>query len=407
LNGLNIAAGFLDELGDHPDSSLYNVFTSSTVGRKQPVIISITTAGNSREQIAWEVRNRACQVLESVSPDDAYFAYICELDGDDDWQDETVWIKANPSLGSHFLQPDGIRQEVRQALAIPSNKRSCQRFHFNIWPTTSLAGWINFEDLAAKGCAYLEGADAALTPGKRIAAAEQRLTHVAPKVVDLSKLSNKELEELRSKPVRSCFAGLDLALVGDLSALCLLFPPVEPDGNWEALFRFWCPADNIETRTKEQRVPYEAWRDAGHIVATPGSTTDFSFIEGEILALRQRYKITELGFDKALAADLVGRLENSGVKVVQVNQGFALSPAILRTERLIVDHKLCTFGHPIANWNFSNVLLAQGYKGDVRIEKLKAREKIDGANALVIAVQTFLMQKVRPTNPDAYKIRLL
>jgi phage terminase large subunit-like protein len=408
LNGLNIAAGILDELGDHPDSSLYNVFTSSTVGRKQPLIISITTAGNHREQIAWEVRNRACQVLESVSPDDAFFAYICELDEGDDWQDEAVWIKANPSLGSHFLQPDGIREEVRQALTIPSNKRSCLRFHMNIWPTSSLAGWINFEDLAAQGNAYLADADATLSPVQRITAAEQRLSHVVTKAkVDLSKLDNTALAALSGNRGRPCFGGLDLALVNDLSALCLLFPPEKADGVYECLFRFWCPEENIARRTREQRVPYEAWRDSSHIIATPGEVTSFEHIRGEILALREKYRITELGFDKALAADLVGGLENAGMKVLQISQGFALSPAILRVERLVVEHKLCTFGHPVANWCFSNVLLAQGFKGDCRVEKAKAREKIDGAVAAIIAMQTALLQPVRSTDLDAFKVRYL
>jgi len=405
LNGLNIHFGCLDELGDHPNSSLHTVFTSSTTGRKQPLIVSITTAGASREQIAFEIRNRAVQVLEGTLPGDSFFALVCELDEGDSPEDESVWIKANPSLGV-LVPVENIRDLAQQAAAIPSTKHAFLRYSFNVWSSSSLASWVSITDLNAQGCAYLADADAALSPGQRAAAAEQRLSHVKQKV-DLSKLDSKALAALSGNRGRTCFGGLDLALVNDLSALALLFPPEKPDGIWECLFRFWCPEENIARRTREQRVPYEAWRDSGHIIATPGEVTSFEHIKGEVLALRDKFNIKELGFDRALAADLVGGLENAGMKVLQISQGFALSPAILRTERLIVEHKLCLYGHPIANWCFGNVLLAHGYKGDCRVEKAKAREKIDGAVAAIIAMQTHLSQPVLSADPNAFKIRYL
>lgn len=389
LNGLNIHFGCLDELGDHPNSSLHNVFTSSTTGRKQPLIVSITTAGETREQIAYEQRNRAAQVLDGVLPGDSFFAYIAELDPDDSPEDESVWIKANPSLGV-LVPVENIRDLAAQAAAIPSTKRAFLRFSFNIWPSTTLTSWIDYNDLSAKGCAYLADEDKALTPGKRTKAAEDRLK-AAGGWRDLSKLSNEELQKLAASQ-RKCYAGLDLAMVNDLSALCLLFPPNKPDGSWEALWRCWCPEENIGRRSKEQRVPYEAWRDSGFIIATPGETTDNAFIRGEILKLRTEYQILELGFDRALAVDLARSLELEGVKVTQIAQGFSLSPAIKRIEQMIVSHKFCTFEQPLVNWCFSNVSLAHGYKGDSRLERNKSREKIDAAAAACIAMQVVLNQ---------------
>jgi len=398
LNGMNIHFGCLDELGDHPNSALHNVFTSSTTGRKQPLIVSITTAGENREQIAYEQRARAAQVLEGALPGDSFFAYVAELDEGDSPEDEKVWIKANPSLGV-LVPVENIRDLAQQAAAIPSTKHSFLRYSFNIWSSSSITSWINYADLEAKGCAYLNDADKVLTPGKRMAAAEERL---AVKALDPQKDS---LAQVLAN--RRCFAGLDLALVNDLSALCLLFPPVKPDGVYECLFRFWCPEENITQRTRDQRVPYQVWKDSGYVIATPGQVTDFSFIKGEILALRKKFRIMELGFDRALAEDLCKSLEIAGMKVTQVSQGFGLSPALLRTERLIVEHKFCTFGHPIANWNFSNVSLAHGYKGDVRVEKMKSREKIDGAVAAAIAMFVTLMQPVQDDNPDRFKMRFI
>jgi phage terminase large subunit-like protein len=139
-------------------------------------------------------------------------------------------------------------------------------------------------------------------------------------------------------------------------------------------------------------VPYEAWRDSGFIITTPGETTDNAFIKGEILKLRKEYQILELGFDRTMAVDLARSLELEGVKVTQIAQGFSLSPAIKRIEQLIVAHKFCTFEQPLVNWCFSNVSLAHGYKGDSRLERNKSREKIDAAAAAAMAMQVVLSQ---------------
>jgi phage terminase large subunit-like protein len=392
LNGLNIHFGSLDELGDHPTSDLHNVFVSSTTGRKQPLIISITTAGENREQIAYEVRNRAAQVLDGTIPGDSFFAYIAELDEGDKPEDESVWIKANPSLG--VLVPiENIRDLAQAAAAIPSTKRAFLRYSFNIWPATSLTSWISVDDLNARGCAYLTDEGKTLTPGKRIAAAEEKLQGTAMWSRDLSKLSDGQLAELsRADTQVTCYAGLDLAMVNDLSALCLLFPPNKADGIWQALFRVWCPEEAIVRRSKEQRVPYQAWADSSFIKPTPGDVTDNSFILGEILNLRKKFQIKELGFDRAMALDLTRSLEQAGMKVTQVAQGFGLSPAINRMAQLIVARKFCTFGQPVANWCFSNVSLAYGFKGDARMERIKSREKIDCAVAATIAMQVVLSQ---------------
>lgn len=405
LNGRNIAFGILDELGDHRDHSLHDVFTSSTAGRKQPLIWSITTAGEHREgQIAWEERQHATQVLEGVIPGDSNFAFLCELDDGDKPGDESCWIKANPSLG--VLVPiEGIRDLAEQAKAIPSKLNAFRRFTFNIWPSTHVQSWIDTNHLDAPGVAYLDEADKNLVPKQRLAKAELRL-EIAKPTRPLSELSDAEFYALRSAGVRQCYAGLDLAQTNDLSAACLLFPPSKPDGIFECIFRVWCPADGILERSKVSRVPYDIWERSGFLISTPGSVTDTTYIEAELLALHKRYKIAELGFDRKYAEDLCRRLENVGVKVTALRQGFDLSPAIVAVQRLLATHRLCLFGHPIANWCFSNGTVVQGpITGDLRLEKVRAREKIDLAAACVMAMFTYMQQK--PNNIRTGEIRYI
>jgi phage terminase large subunit-like protein len=373
LNGLNIHFGILDELGDHPTSDLYTVFSSSMVGRPQPLLLSITTAGRDREQIAYYARQRAAQVLEGVTQDDAFFSYIAELDPEDQWDDEACWPKANPSIG--VLVPfENLRNAAADARAITSAKRDFCRFHLNLWPATSSSGWIDINDLDKVGNACITEEEKLLSATARIKNAEQRLAG------------------------RPCIAGLDLALVSDLSVLALLFPPVEEDGLFEVLYRVWCPEENIVRRSKEQRVPYSQWQEEKFLIATPGETTDFKFIRSEILSLRDNFHISEFGFDVHLAEDLVADLRHEGMEVTQVSQGYKLDPAIRRIERLVKQQKFCMHGHPIARWCFSNVTLDHGVR-DVRLDKNKAREKIDAATAAVIAFDCFLSAPPKPANP--------
>lgn len=373
LNGLNISFGILDELGDHPTPDLFNVFNTSSVSRPQPLLIGITTAGNSRENIAWYQRQRALQSLDTTAPDDAFFSYIATIDEGDDPFDETCWPKSNPSLGT-TVQIENLRDAAATARAIPSTKHSFLRFTLNVWPSVTVSSWIDANDLLKVGNAAISEEELNFSSDERIRNAQQRLAG------------------------RPCVAGLDLAIVGDLSALALIFPPLEEDGIFECLFRVWCPEEDIVRRSREQRVPYQSWKDQGFLIATPGETTDFKFIRQEILALRDKFHISELGFDIHLADDLAADLRHEGMQVTQVGQGFHLDPAIRRIEKLIKQEKFCIHGHPIGAWCFCNVSLDFGTR-DVRLDKRKAREKIDAAAAACTAMFAFLKSPPKPPNP--------
>jgi len=390
LNGQNMSVGILDELGDHQTSALYSVFNSSSAGRTQPLTISITTAGVSREQIAWEVRGRAAQALDGTSPTEAeaFFAFICELDEGDDPENEAVWIKANPSLG--VLVPiDNIRTLLQSARAIPSTKNSFLRYNLNIWASTTETGWLNLDDLTKPG----NIGDTKLAVDKRIAAALERRLPITVDSKALAKLSSVELSQLDKKmKATRPFAGLDVALVDDLSVLCWVYPPATATDPFEVFFRVWIPDKNIERRSREQRVPYQVWRDQGFVTVTPGDTTDFEFLERDIIDLSKRYNFAEVGYDRSLIADTAQRLDKSGVKMLEIKQGYALSAAIQRIQKLVIEKRWCMHGHPVANWCFSNVQLRMGYKEDIQLYKERSREKIDAASAACMAMQVYLTQ---------------
>ena len=280
----------------------------------------------------------------------------------------------------------------------------------NIWAATSLSGFINFDDLSAQGCAYITEEEKTLSVPKRIDQALER--HILKPLGNLSKLTSAQLDEvIRNEKTCRPFVGLDIALIDDLSTACLLYPPSKPDGIFEAFWFTWCPDDNIHKRSIEQRVPYEIWREQKFIKATPGETTCFELVQNDLLDLHKKYNFLELGFDRSNLVPTAQVLEANGITCTTIPQGYALNAAIKMIERLVVEHRFCTFGNPLANWNFSNVSLNVGAtKGDVQLCKARSREKIDLVAAAVFAMQCYIMKpKTGITNgpDDKYKMRFL
>lgn len=369
LNGRNMHLGILDELADHATPDLFNVFTTSKVSRLQPLTISITTAGNTRiGNVAWESREHSLQVLDGSIPDDSFFTFIATLDEGDDWKNEALWIKANPSLGI-TVQIENLRELAARALAMPSAKNAFLRYNVNIWPATTASSWISQDDLQKEGNAFLNEESRLLSPLERIKAAAERL-----------------------KGQRCCM-GLDLAIKNDLSALALCFPPEDKEsGVYEVLFRCWCPEEGIERRTREHRVPYAQWADAGLLTVTPGEVTDFQFIQRDILALAEEYKVCEVGADAALtqATSFAEPIRETGMCVVSHKQGYWMSAEIQLLERLFIQHRMCFHGNPIAAWCFANVSLTTNHLMRQAFDKERSREKIDCAVALAMAFKSTL-----------------
>jgi len=213
-------------------------------------------------------------------------------------------------------------------------------------------------------------------------------------------------EEVASRPV----AGGDFAVVNDLSALCILFPPAVEGGIYEAFFRIWIPEENLSRRRAEDKVPYEAWsKIPGIITVTPGSTTDFERIEHDLIELHKIVPF-ELGVDKSCIPDMFARLEKE-IRITSVPQGFHLSAAIRRTEKLLAERRFCHFSHPVFCWAARNVQLRVGsIKGDCQLEKQKSRERIDPAVAAVLAVQMVLAKEqpqstASASDPKKYEVK--
>lgn len=183
---------------------------------------------------------------------------------------------------------------------------------------------------------------------------------------------------------RECYAGLDLASTRDITALVLVFPHGD---TYDVLARLWVPGDNIARRAHDDRVPYDAWSRDGQIAATDGNVFDDMAVFQEVLRLRDRYNIREIAYDPWGATSLAPKLQEAGVEMVPFRQGFAsMSGPTKELEKLVVSRRLRHGGHPVLRWMASNVALATDPAANVKVDKQKSHERVDGIVALVMAV---------------------
>ena len=200
------------------------------------------------------------------------------------------------------------------------------------------------------------------------------------------------------------YLALDLSSVNDLSALVM----VAADDTDRVRAFLWKPADVLEQHGMRDNVDYRAWRDAGHLLTSPGPTIDPAVIAMKIADLLDAYTVLGLAYDRWRIDALVKELDRlnvettkeddgAGLKLVDWGQGYAsMAPAIDAFERSVLERKLVHPGNPVLTWNVANAVVTQDPAGNRKLDKAKARFRIDGAVA--IAMATGLKARERATD---------
>ena len=212
-----------------------------------------------------------------------------------------------------------------------------------------------------------------------------------PEVWDACGAGDVDEVDLRGRP---CYGGLDLASVEDVAAFILLFPPHGDDDKYRVLCRFFVPLDSVARRSQQVSVPYDVWVREGHLVATPGPVIDYKFIYASILADAAVYEIVDIGFDRYGAARVYTEMEEHGITMVQVGQGFvSMSGPSKELHRLALSDQISYFGHPILRWMGHNVVVVEDPAANIKPDKAKSKEKIDGIVALIMALERSMRHK--------------
>ena len=345
-HGLNVHGVVFDELHAQPNRKLYDVMTKgSGDARMQPLYFLITTAGNNTESIGYEIHQKAKDILEGRKIDPTFYPVIYGAEEGDDWTDPKVWKKANPSLGI-TVGIDKVRDACESAKQNPAEENSFRQLRLNQWVKQSVR-WMPMDKWDK--CAF---------------------------AADPSQLEG-----------RVCYGGLDLSSTTDITAFVLVFPPEDEDDKYIVLPYFWIPEENMQIRVNRDRVPYDLWERQGYLQTTEGNVIHYGFIEKFIEQLGERYNIREIAFDRWGAVQMVQNLEGMGFTVVPFGQGFKdMSPPTKELMKLVLEERIAHGGHPVLRWMMDNIYIRTDPAGNIKADKEKSTEKIDGAVATIMAL---------------------
>jgi len=347
LDGLNVHGAIIDELHAHKTRGVVEVLETATGARRQPLQIEITTAGTNRQSICYEHHQYTEQVLNGTATDDTWFGYISTIDEGDQWDDPRVWAKANPNYGVS-VKPDDLARKVEKAKKLPTALNAFLRLHLDVW-TQQITRWIKLE-------LWEENADGE---------------------IDEAQLAG-----------RTCYGGLDLSAVSDITAWVLAFPRAEDREELDILCRFWCPKARLFADDNPYALQYQAWAAAGWLRVIEGDAIDQRVVKAAILEDASRFEIVDMNVDRLFQAfQLSQELADEGLRVFGMGQGF-LSMAIpmKEFERRLLGKKLHHGGNPVLRWMADNVAVRQDPAGNLKPDKAASQGKIDGIVALVMAL---------------------
>lgn len=362
LDGLNPHCAVIDEYHAHKTDSVKGVMQTGMGSRESPLLLIITTAGFEKEFPCFKVeRANAVAVLKGDRNQDNLFAVIFTQDAG---EIETIMSldpekpqdareilrlarKSNPNLGSTPTEAY-ILEQVKDA----QNKGSSTRVqvltkNFNCWLDAPKV-WIPEEQIKA-----------------------------VMRPVALSEFEG-----------RLVFLGLDLAATTDLTSLCIFSPG---DEEREAISKnlFWLPEDTVKKRNEV--APYQEWVEQGYILTTPGNIVDYGAIKRVIYELQEKCQIHGIGYDEWNAWETTAELAGNGLNMQKVLPRFGWqSNPTKRIEMMVLAKEITLDANPVLLWNFRNIALDYDSQDNVKPNKQKSAEKIDGVAAMVDAIFVWL-----------------
>ncbi|MGB0443318.1 MAG: terminase large subunit [Flavobacteriaceae bacterium] len=355
-DGHAVLGGFVDELHAHPTGEIVEILESGTGAFDDPMVWIITTAGFNTASYCKGFEDTCKQILSGTKENNGLFIMIFDMDEDDDWEDPKNWYKVNPGLG---VSPTLSAMQQLYQNAKTDGGTALTNFlvkNLNVW-RSSLATWIN-PDVWKKSGAGL----------------------------------NLSLDDLKGKP---CYGGLDLAATTDITALALFFEL--PNDKFALYVRMWLPEETAIERTKKDSVKYTTWVDQGWINTTPGNVVDYNYIRKDVKDLAEYFDIKAINYDRWNSSQLVNDLTDDGAKMHPFGQGFAsMSGPSKEFEKMALSGQIYHFKNPVLSWMLSNVQIVFSPAGDIKADKGKSSEKIDGVVAGIMAIGAWLsLREVR------------
>lgn len=343
LDGLNASFVIMDELHGVKDRNLYEVMRQSQSARRQPLMIMITTAGTVRECIFDDMYTYAANVADGVIADLHFLPILYELDDRSEWTDPAAWIKANPALGA-IKKPDDLTAKVERAKQNRNELSGVLCKEFNVRETVKTA-WLSFDDI-----------------------------------------NNEQTFDLEQFRGAYCIGGVDLSITTDLTCASLLFMKRGDDRKY-IVQMYWLPADRLQERVQQDKIPYDKWFDRGLLRLCAGNSINYSDVTQWFVETVKQYDLFPawVYYDSYSARYFVEEMQMQGFNMVRCIQGAkTLSLPMQMLGADLQAHKVICNNNPVLKWCLTNTGVQTDRNGNiVPIKNQSPKQRIDGTAALL------------------------
>ena len=357
--GLNIHGLIFDELMTQKTRDMWNALTTSEGSRRQPLIFCITTAGWDQQSICFEQHSLVRQIMEGTAADPSFLGVVYGAPSDADWTDPEVWKSANPSLGE-TIQLDYYERKATRAQAMPTEQ--------NAFRTLLLSQWVGQAERFLDLQAWDRCAEQTAEPAQQLA-----------------------------------FGGLDLSATTDMTAFVMV---AERAGKLDVYPHIFIPEANLLERERRDRAPYGVWAEQGLITLTPGAVVDYGYVIQTILEAAGHFELRDVGYDRWNSSQLVKELEDEGIEMVKIGQGFAgVSSPTKELARMTLEGKLRHGNHPVLRWCANALAVQTDHAGNVKPAKDRSAQRIDPIVALILALDGWMRRGRAVKTRSVYETR--
>ena len=355
-HGFNAAAILFDEVHSQPSRELWDVLTTATGARRQPITLAITTAGHDKQSICYELYDYARKVREGSIEDSTFLPVLYEIDEEDNIHAPSTWAKVNPGIGSS-IKLEYLQQQSDKAKQLVTYENTFRRLHLNQW-TSSEEKWVSDEDFMS-GCTAFDPEDYYGLPA---------------------------------------WGGLDLAATEDITAFVLIIP----DGDdFKVLLKAWVTSAAVERRRGRTGADYDAFVKKGLLTVTDGNSTDYRVLRRDILEMCENYDVKGIAFDRWNSSTLIPDLVDDGLECFAFGQGFAsMSAPVKNLEILIRGARLDHGYNELLRWMCSNIQIKRDPAENLKFDKSKSSDKIDGMVALAMAMGQYMIDLAEDDDED-------
>lgn len=346
LDGENCSAFACDELHEAVDSKMWDVLATSCGSRDQSLGVAVTTAGFNKNGYCYQFRKSNIEVLEGKKTDDTLFCLIYTLDDEDDWCDESNWIKANPNLNIS-VKEEFIEQQVNQAQNNPTQEVSVRTKLLNQWLDSS-SSWIPMS------------------------------------FVDKS-FAKVELEEFRDE---YCYVGVDLGSVSDLTAVSVMIPKDD-----KIYVKNWAFVPEAAMDGTPNSMRYRQFRNQGDLIVTDGNVCDYDRIIKLLEEIQEVCPIRKIAYDQWNATQWAIEMTEKGFPLLPFSQSISsMNRPIKELQRLFLQGKIILDNNQVTRFCLGNCVAVIDNHENVALGKESYEQKIDVAVAMADAVGAYLSE---------------